>query len=173
MIVDDKRMIIGSANINDRSLRGNRDSEVAILLEGDQDVALKVNFGNKSYTFFVNEQILKIRLQLFKEHFGIEASEALFPITGAFWYRMWNIVKFNTQIYDIVFNVYPTNKYVNFDDFIASRKIKKNLKAFKDLKDRIQGTAVKYPWQFLLKEAIENLTKQTFGKRLLPKKALH
>jgi phospholipase D1/2 len=26
MIVDDKRMIIGSANINDRSLNGDRDS---------------------------------------------------------------------------------------------------------------------------------------------------
>lgn len=31
MIVDDARCIIGSANINDRSLNGNRDSEVALL----------------------------------------------------------------------------------------------------------------------------------------------
>ena len=33
MIVDDKRMIIGSANINDRSMLGTRDSEIAILIE--------------------------------------------------------------------------------------------------------------------------------------------
>ena len=33
MIVDDKRVIIGSANINDRSMMGDRDSEVAILVE--------------------------------------------------------------------------------------------------------------------------------------------
>ena len=32
MIVDDKRTIIGSANINDRSLLGNRDSEIAICI---------------------------------------------------------------------------------------------------------------------------------------------
>lgn len=32
MIVDDKRAIIGSANINDRSLCGNRDSELAIVI---------------------------------------------------------------------------------------------------------------------------------------------
>ncbi len=30
MIVDDKYAIIGSANINDRSLLGDRDSEIAV-----------------------------------------------------------------------------------------------------------------------------------------------
>ena len=33
MIVDDRRCIIGSANINDRSLLGNRDSEIACIIE--------------------------------------------------------------------------------------------------------------------------------------------
>lgn len=33
IIADDKRMIIGSANINDRSLNGERDSEIAIYIE--------------------------------------------------------------------------------------------------------------------------------------------
>lgn len=33
MIVDDRFMIIGSANINDRSLLGSRDSELAIVVE--------------------------------------------------------------------------------------------------------------------------------------------
>ena len=33
MIVDDRRAIIGSANINDRSLLGTRDSEVACIIE--------------------------------------------------------------------------------------------------------------------------------------------
>lgn len=33
MIVDDKIIICGSANINDRSLIGKRDSEVAVILE--------------------------------------------------------------------------------------------------------------------------------------------
>jgi phospholipase D1/2 len=32
MIVDDKYVIIGSANINDRSLNGDRDSEIACLI---------------------------------------------------------------------------------------------------------------------------------------------
>jgi phospholipase D1/2 len=33
MIVDDKTVICGSANINDRSLLGDRDSEVCLIIE--------------------------------------------------------------------------------------------------------------------------------------------
>jgi phospholipase D1/2 len=32
IIVDDQKAIIGSANINDRSMRGTRDSEIAVLV---------------------------------------------------------------------------------------------------------------------------------------------
>lgn len=37
MIIDDKSVIIGSANLNDRSMMGDRDSEIAMLIE-DTDV---------------------------------------------------------------------------------------------------------------------------------------
>ena len=33
MIVDDRMTIIGSANINERSMNGGRDSEVAVVIE--------------------------------------------------------------------------------------------------------------------------------------------
>lgn len=33
MIVDDDIVLMGSANINDRSLLGNRDSELAVVVE--------------------------------------------------------------------------------------------------------------------------------------------
>ena len=33
MIVDDQKVIVGSANINDRSLLGDRDSELALCVE--------------------------------------------------------------------------------------------------------------------------------------------
>lgn len=34
MIVDDRIVIIGSANLNDRSLYGDRDSEIAMMISG-------------------------------------------------------------------------------------------------------------------------------------------
>ena len=53
MIVDDKRGICGSANINDRSLLGSRDSELACVIE-DKDNSL-----------------FDLRARIFDEHFGL------------------------------------------------------------------------------------------------------
>ena len=36
MIVDDRIALIGSANINDRSLKGTRDTELAIVIKDDE-----------------------------------------------------------------------------------------------------------------------------------------
>ena len=38
MIVDDCRAILGSANINDRSMSGDRDSEICILIQNNEDL---------------------------------------------------------------------------------------------------------------------------------------
>ncbi|KAH9496560.1 Phospholipase D, partial [Bulinus truncatus] len=43
MIVDDDTVIIGSANINDRSLLGDRDSEIAVIFEDVHKVDVMVN----------------------------------------------------------------------------------------------------------------------------------
>jgi phospholipase D1/2 len=42
MIVDDRKVIIGSANINDRSMLGTRDSEIAVLIEDEEVVMSKM-----------------------------------------------------------------------------------------------------------------------------------
>ncbi|MEQ2289365.1 Phospholipase D, partial [Ameca splendens] len=39
LIADDNTVIIGSANINDRSMLGKRDSEVAVVVEDSEKVA--------------------------------------------------------------------------------------------------------------------------------------
>jgi phospholipase D1/2 len=46
MIVDDRRVICGSANLNDRSQNGNHDSEIAILIE-DSEMVESVMDGKK------------------------------------------------------------------------------------------------------------------------------
>lgn len=33
-LITDRKVICGSANLNDRSMRGDRDSEVAVVIEG-------------------------------------------------------------------------------------------------------------------------------------------
>lgn len=41
LIVDDRIALIGSANINDRSLLGSRDTELAVIIEDDQRIEVK------------------------------------------------------------------------------------------------------------------------------------
>lgn len=47
MIVDDRRVIIGSANLNDRSQNGDHDSEIAIVIE-DTDM-VEATMGGKKF----------------------------------------------------------------------------------------------------------------------------
>lgn len=45
LIVDDDIALIGSANINDRSMCGDRDSELAVVIEQEKKIISK--FGDK------------------------------------------------------------------------------------------------------------------------------
>ncbi|KAI8339947.1 hypothetical protein BC941DRAFT_511341 [Chlamydoabsidia padenii] len=67
MIVDDRIVIIGSANINDRSQLGNRDSEIAMIIE-DTDMVDAYMDGKK---YKAAKFAHTLRLQLWKEHLGL------------------------------------------------------------------------------------------------------
>ena len=43
MIVDDRCILVGSANINDRSMLGNRDSEIAVVVQDNDWVSGVMN----------------------------------------------------------------------------------------------------------------------------------
>lgn len=62
MIVDDRKFIIGSANINDRSLLGTRDSEIAVLVEDLKIAESKMN----GKPFVVSETAHNFRVDIFK-----------------------------------------------------------------------------------------------------------
>ena len=151
MIVDDSSMIIGSANINDRSLWGSRDSELAVKLEGDNDTCIRVNGIN----YFVNSKINEFRVSIFKDHFGMSEQEVVWPGSELFWKSAHNVAKINTQFYDRVFKVYPSNLYPNWHS-LWSRKKLIDLREFEDLKGLVSGIAVEYPFKFLYREHIEN-----------------
>ncbi|CAG8498943.1 7241_t:CDS:10, partial [Ambispora leptoticha] len=67
MIVDDRYVICGSANLNDRSQLGNRDSEVAIWVEDTLTVSTRMNGENYQASKFA----YTLRCSLFKEHLGL------------------------------------------------------------------------------------------------------
>ena len=67
MIVDDKHVICGSANINDRSLIGRRDSEVAAVIQ-DEEFQDSVLNGKP---FRVGKYAFSLRKKIFQLHIGI------------------------------------------------------------------------------------------------------
>lgn len=84
MIVDDRFMIIGSANINDRSLLGTRDSELAMIIEDPNG-----GYGKGS--------IFEFRCRIFEEHFGM--SERNCKDLSGYWKKLNEIASNNTRIY--------------------------------------------------------------------------
>lgn len=67
MIVDDRIVLMGSANINDRSQLGNRDSEIALLVEDTEMVSSFMNGKEYKAAKFAHT----LRMQLWKEHLGL------------------------------------------------------------------------------------------------------
>ena len=66
MIVDDRLAIIGSANINERSQRGDRDSELACVVQ-DHDMLMSRMAGE---AFQVGRFPHTLRMRLMHEHVG-------------------------------------------------------------------------------------------------------
>ncbi|KAI9454792.1 hypothetical protein HD554DRAFT_2198903 [Boletus coccyginus] len=67
MIVDDRRVIMGSANLNDRSQKGDGDSEIALVVE-DDDMVRSTMDGRP---YMAARFATTLRRKLFREHLGL------------------------------------------------------------------------------------------------------
>ncbi|KAH9058083.1 phospholipase D/nuclease [Lactarius vividus] len=67
MIVDDRRVIMGSANLNDRSQRGDGDSEIALVVEDDDHIPSYMDGRPYSAGRFA----ASLRRKLFRQHLGL------------------------------------------------------------------------------------------------------
>jgi len=68
LIVDDRVAVIGSANINDRSQLGGRDSELAIIVRDDEKVNVKLDGLRQDV---VSANVHRLRVRLWKKLFGL------------------------------------------------------------------------------------------------------
>lgn len=73
IIVDDRTALIGSANINERSMLGNRDSEAAAVVR-DTDMLWSTMAGRP---YRVGRFAHTLRLRLMREHLGLDVDEIL------------------------------------------------------------------------------------------------
>ncbi|KAH6820241.1 phospholipase D P1 [Perilla frutescens var. hirtella] len=109
MIVDDRYALIGSANINDRSLLGSRDSEIGVLIEDNEFVDSWM--GGKAWK--AGKFALSLRLSLWCEHLGLHAGEVnqiRDPVIDSTYKDIWMATaKTNTMIYQDVFSCLPND----------------------------------------------------------------
>ncbi|MBP3800956.1 MAG: hypothetical protein J6I85_02835 [Clostridia bacterium] len=164
MIVDDKTVILGSANINDRSMLGTRDSEYAVMINETPKLNSKMNgedykAANFAYTFRVN---------LFAEHLGVDPKNSILadPLSDEFLHLVQNTAHKNTEIYRELWGCYPDDQYLSFKDLKDRKSLsgEELLEKYNKRKDEIVGHAVEFPLHFLEKEnlgiaffSVENL----------------
>ncbi|TCD64375.1 hypothetical protein EIP91_004206 [Steccherinum ochraceum] len=67
MIVDDLKVIMGSANINDRSQKGDGDSEIALVVEDQDFIDSRMN----GEPFLASRFASSLRRKLYREHLGL------------------------------------------------------------------------------------------------------
>jgi phospholipase D1/2 len=69
LIVDDAVAIVGSANLNDRSLTGNGDTEIAAVVVDTEGVELR-DLGSPEFQVQTRKFARELRRELWRKHFG-------------------------------------------------------------------------------------------------------
>ena len=137
MIVDDRKAIIGSANINDRSLVGYKDSEIAVIVEDTLKVDGKM--GGKDYK--AGPFCRGLRFKCWFDNLGLKPGEKgkiEDPKCTQTWDFVLNRAKSNTKLYEKAFpGITPTNLIEGFKEWAASDQVNRYTEADKDSRDTI------------------------------------
>ncbi|CAF0776017.1 unnamed protein product [Rotaria sp. Silwood1] len=155
-IVDDNRVLIGSANINDRSLLGDRDSEISVLFEDTEFVRGMMNGQNVQVGKFASG----LRKRLFREHLGdFDGTQINYqdPISDSFYKDTWlSTAARNTTMFEKIFNCIPTDSAFTFSQLreiqSSSKLCETNPEEARRLLQSIRGYLVLIPHKFLSKE---------------------
>uniref|UniRef100_A0A7N8YQB5 Phospholipase n=1 Tax=Mastacembelus armatus TaxID=205130 RepID=A0A7N8YQB5_9TELE len=153
LIADDNTVIIGSANINDRSMLGKRDSEVAVIVQDSEKVP-SVMDGQE---YEAGPYALQLRLECFRTILGghtdtsIDLSD---PISDRFYKEVWmTTAGRNATIYEKVFRCLPSSLVRNMSE-LEQFQSKPGLaqtdlaRAQEELR-KIRGFLVQFPLDFL------------------------
>uniref|UniRef100_A0A8D1R561 Phospholipase n=1 Tax=Sus scrofa TaxID=9823 RepID=A0A8D1R561_PIG len=156
LIADDNTVIIGSANINDRSMLGKRDSEMAVIVQDTETVPSVMD--GKQYQ--AGQFAQGLRLKCFRVVLGYlsgPSEDLQDPVSDKFFKEVWvSTAARNATIYDKVFRCLPNDEVHNLiqlRDFISKPILAKEdpIRAEEELK-KIRGFLVQFPFYFLSEE---------------------
>lgn len=171
MIADDRRVVIGSANINDRSLLGDRDSEFSVFIEQSEAVCnSKDNFARS------------LRMFLWREHFNLleeqqhccaqgppsrpskvktTKAEAVLqrPESDACWQLWTRTAAQNTVWFRKELGVWPDTTQRTWSQLDTAQKdVQEGKSPVKASSSQPLGRLVEYPFHFLVDEDLSKPT---------------
>ncbi|XP_053428701.1 phospholipase D1 isoform X1 [Nycticebus coucang] len=158
LIADDSTVIIGSANINDRSMLGKRDSEMAVIVQ-DAETVPSVMDGEE---YQAGRFAQGLRLQCFRVVLGYldDSSEDIQdPVSDKFFKEVWvSTAARNATIYDKVFRCLPNDEVhtlIQLREFRNKPRLAEEdpIRAEEELK-KIRGFLVQFPFYFLSEESL-------------------
>ncbi|PWA25089.1 hypothetical protein CCH79_00019081 [Gambusia affinis] len=156
LIADDNTVIIGSANINDRSMLGKRDSEVAVIVEDSETVDAVMD----GRPYRAGKFALHLRLECFRMILGANTDPSINvsdPISEHFYKETWMATcARNASIYQKVFRCLPSSDVRNISElegFLAKPGLARDdpARAQEELK-KIRGFLVQFPLQFMIEQ---------------------
>ncbi|HIO57968.1 MAG TPA: hypothetical protein EYN30_04760, partial [Candidatus Poseidoniales archaeon] len=152
MIADDRVALIGSANINDRSLLGDRDSEIAAMFaEGEPCWGVM----NGEY-YPCSKKVREFRIKIWKELLGENDVDNISdPVSETCFTETWKkIADDNTAIYEDVFPDIASNKPAQYTPRSRNIQYWRGEHAKKSQLFGIRGFVTNYPWQHWLKDMV-------------------
>jgi phospholipase D1/2 len=158
MIIDDFYVICGSANINDRSMKGNRDSELCALIKEKKTEIVLINGKEVKIAKFASS----LRKNLLAEHLGINKLDRRLndPLSDELHKLIKDTARNNTELYRQIFMCYPDDFYTKFcmipnQNTVLNKAQEYSLKtSYEENKNKIIGHIVEFPLHFLEEEQL-------------------
>jgi len=128
MVIDDRVAVVGSANINDRSLLGMRDSEIDVIIhdtEGRLPAAAAAAAAADSVPTHNGTSASQLREALFAQHLGCSEEDLrgrfADPASAKSVQDMRGIANRNTAIYESVFGALPSDSIRSWSELVSRR----------------------------------------------------
>jgi phospholipase D1/2 len=154
LIVDDRIVIVGSANINDRSLNGGRDSELAVVMTDLSTMTVPLD---GSHPTKVRKLAHEMRVSLWKKHFGLSGGTDIVkpasqlagvldkPAAPATWQAIQAIAKANATAYGNAFKWVPQSESSIWPVWDRARKFSDETSYF-DVSKAVEPSAKQMPF---------------------------
>jgi phospholipase D1/2 len=159
LIADDTSAIVGSANINDRSLIGDRDTEIAVHVNdaADPGCTRTLDTPGGRAQVVVGRNVFPLRRDLMAKHLGLAPTDAALtdPCARAFFADHWRATAdANAAVYEDCFPCVPSDALQTLEDLLGAATVA-TTGAPERLAD-VRGYLCTFPTRFLCEE--ENMT---------------